>query len=72
MLVSKWNGSGGGTSQGFNSFRNNSNDANSNPSSGGSFGSRGGGWKRGFGGDYLQLMSIILREYFLHSPRRTK
>ena len=49
--VSKWNGGGGGggvsTSGSFNTFRSN-NDENSNPNSGGSFGSRNAG--SSFGG----------------------
>jgi len=50
--VSKWNGTGGGTSEGFKGFRNNNHDENSNPNNNGGFGSRS---SSGFARNYSQF-----------------
>lgn len=66
--VSKWNGGGGASTTGsFNSFRsnNNNNDENSNPNSGGSFGSRNAG--SGFGGNFIELVFLVARKYVFFS-----
>ncbi len=55
--VTKWNG-GASTSGNFNSFRSN-NDENSNPNSGGSFGSRSAG--SGFGGNCMHLFCYWMK-----------